>query len=615
VEKAKPLSTLFDNHSQYSLPSYQRGYAWEKSHIDDFLSDLEHVHETSSISEHFFGFTLLAPPNSISDKTIKIIDGQQRITTSILFLICARNFFYEHKDNFTLAAKYFKKLEKIIYVPPINSDPNLNKPRLTLSKPNKDFFLKMLRQRSATNSSDSIVDRNDSNVRLDYAYRAMCSWFKKQLEPDPADGKSELNIDSVIELISNFVDTLTDKFVIYPYICETESEAYRIFNLVNNRGTKLSQSDLIKSFLFGKLPLSGISPDDLESYDDNWNDMRHHVTSKATSEYDLDRYLYHHLRAFYGSYFISDDASTKRRLNQKYMYDLYTELVDKHKIKPQDIIKNLLEWSHKLNQIRNPNEATFLRKDNVIHYLKKIRNVGAVFVYPVILAGYAKLWKSRNYKEFEQLVMLCFKYHIRMKAIGTSISLGEYQETMYMIMNSVISGDSINQIIQDLIKDREKYPQDDRIKANLLDLRLKNSQLAISLLEEIESVHSKKRSPYNVSVEHVMPKNFESWEKYIISTNDGITTTEQARELHRQHYTLLGNLTLLPADINTSISNSSFEDKKTEYAKHKTFRMTELISHIPVWNALAITTRQNELAEDLVTAIKLENIISNQKQN
>lgn len=613
MEKAKPLSTLFDNHSQYSLPSYQRGYAWEKSHIEDFLSDLEHVN--NRIGEHFFGFTLLAPPTSTSDKTIKIIDGQQRITTSILFLICARNFFYEHKDNFTLAAKYFKKLEKIIYVPPTNSDPNLNKPRLTLSKPNKAFFLKILRQRLTTNPHHSNVTRNDSNVRLDYAYRTMCSWIKKQPCLDNITDKPDLDMDSKIELISNFVDTLTDKFVIYPYICETESEAYRIFNLVNNRGTKLSQSDLIKSFLFGKLPTSGVSPDDLESYDDDWDNMRHYVTSKTTSEYDLDRYLYHHLRAFYGSYFISDDAFTSNRLNQKYMYDLYTDLVDKYKIKPQEIIKNLLEWSHKLNHIRNPNESIFLRKDNVIHYLKKIRSVGAVFVYPVILAGYAKLWLSKDYKEFERLVMLCFKYHIRMKAIGTSISLGEYQETMYMIMNRVISGDAIKEIIQDIIDNREMYPRDDRIKANLLDYRLKNSQLAISLLEEIESVHSTTRSPYNVSIEHVMPKNFESWKEYIIETNDNVTTTDQAKELHKQHYTLLGNLTLLPADINTSISNSSFEIKKIEYAKHKTIRMTELISHIPVWNAEAIIDRQEELVKDLVIAIKLENIINNQKSS
>lgn len=613
MEKAKPLSTLFDNHSQYSLPSYQRGYAWEKSHIEDFLSDLEHVN--NRISEHFFGFTLLAPPTSISDKTIKIIDGQQRITTSILFLICARNFFYEHKDNFTLAAKYFKKLEKIIYVPPINSDPNLNKPRLTLSKPNKAFFLKILRQRLTTNLPHSNVTRNDSNVRLDYAYRTMCSWIKKQPCLDGITDKPDLDMDSKIELISNFVDTLTDKFVIYPYICETESEAYRIFNLVNNRGTKLSQSDLIKSFLFGKLPSSGVSPDDLESYDDDWDNMRHYVTSKTTSEYDLDRYLYHHLRAFYGSYFISDDASTSNRLNQKYMYDLYTDLVDKYKIKPQEIIKSLLEWSHKLNHIRNPNESIFLRKDNVIHYLKKIRSVGAVFVYPVILAGYAKLWLSKEYKEFERLVMLCFKYHIRMKAIGTSISLGEYQETMYMIMNRVNSGDSIKEIIQDIIDNPEMYPLDDRIKANLLDYRLKNSQLAISLLEEIESVYSTTRSPYNVSIEHVMPKNFESWKEYIIKTNDNVTTPDQAKELHKQHYTLLGNLTLLPADINTSISNSSFEVKKIEYAKHKTIRMTELISHIPVWNAEAIIDRQKELVKDLVIAIKLENIINNQKSS
>ena len=132
MDKTERLAVLFDNHSQYALPSYQRGYAWKTTQVDDFLTDLAYINDNNnSIQEHFFGSILLAPPNIASDKTIKIVDGQQRVTTSVLFLICARNFFHTHKDNSARAAKYLERLEKIIYTPPINSDTNLNKPRLT----------------------------------------------------------------------------------------------------------------------------------------------------------------------------------------------------------------------------------------------------------------------------------------------------------------------------------------------------------------------------------------------------------------------------------------------------------------------------------------------------
>lgn len=606
MENTERLEKLFNNHAQYAIPSYQRGYAWEKSHIEEFLDDLEYASDgDNGVHEHFFGSILLALPSSHTDTDIKIIDGQQRITTTLLFLVCARNFFYTQKDNSTKIAEYYERLEKIIYATPANTDPNLNKPRLTLSKPNKNLFLSIVRHRSTI---DPIADiSNNSSVLLANAYKTLYKWINKKAGIDSTDAQPKIDIDASAKIINNFVNTLIGKFVLYPCNCRNESEAYRIFNLVNNRGTKLNDSDLIKSFLFGALSSNNVSDSDLDSYDAIWNEMRQYVTNKQTADYDLDRYLYHHLLAFYSSYFPTSNTSSVR-LKQKRMYHLYEQLVKKHHIAPQDIITSLREWSYTLSQLRVPTEVNFIQKDNVIHYLKKIKGVNAVFVYPVILAGYKQYWKSKNYKDFEALVMLCFKYHIRMKVIGTSISLSDYQDIMHKIMTNVNSNDSIAEIIDNLISDREKYPRDGTIKANLQEFRVKNSQLAIALLEEIESLYRKTRSPYNVSIEHIMPKNPSSWIQYIIDKNDGVSNKSEAIEFHRQHYALLGNLTLLPSNINKLISDKSFDKKKLEYAKHKTFKMTEQLSHIPIWNGDAISTRQDILAKDLVSAIDLKKI-------
>ena len=614
VENTKQLKTLFNNHTQYALPSYQRGYAWETNNIEEFLDDLEYVGDVDNgIHEHFFGSILLASPDDSSDDVIRIIDGQQRITTSILFLVCARNFFYVHKDNSVKSAEYYERLEKIIYTAPINSDPNLNKPRLTLSKPNKDFFLSIVRDRSRIDPNSIDARSNDSNVRLTDAYNTIYNWIDKKSGLDSTDTQPKTNIDSSIKIIYNFYNTLINKFVIYPCRCRDESEAYRIFNLVNNRGTKLSDSDLIKSFLFGKLASNGISEADLDTYDASWNDMRKNVTNKQAADYNMDRYLYHHLLVIHSK--LLDSSSTQPvNLKQKHMYDLYEKLITRHSVMPQDVITSLRDWSHTLSRLRNPSEVNFLQKDNVIHYLKKIKSVNAVFVYPTILAGYKHYWKLKNYKDFEALVMLCFRYHIRIKVIGTSISLSDYQDEMTKIMRRVVSNQPVVQSINSLVDDPEKYPSDDIIQANLQNLRVKNSQLAIALLEEIESQHRKTRSPYNVSIEHIMPKKASpAWIQYIIDNNDTIKTQSEAQEFHRQHYTLLGNLTLLPSDINISISDKSFHDKKIEYAKHETFKMTEMLSHVPIWNAEAIIARQSTLAKELVSAINLRKIIRDLK--
>lgn len=614
MENTKQLKTLFNNHVQYALPSYQRGYAWEKDNIEEFLDDLEYVSDNDNgVHEHFFGSILLASPENPTDAETKIIDGQQRITTSLLFLVCARNFFYAQKDNSLKADEYYEKLEKIIYAPPINPDPNLNKPRLTLSKPNKNFFLSIVRHRSRVDPAD-IIDSssNDSNVRLSDAYNAIYDWIDKKSNTNSTNTQSKLDIDLSIKTIYNFFNTLINKFVIYPCRCRDESEAYRIFNLVNNRGTKLSDSDLIKSYLFGKLASNNdISEADLDSYDSSWNEMRQYVTSKQAANYDIDRYLYHYLLAFHSpSLDPSPDSSVN--LKQKHMYDLYEKLIKKHHTTPQNMITHLREWSYTLNQLRNPTEVNFLQKDNVIHYLKKIKSINAVFVYPAILAGYKHYWKSKNYKDFEALIMLCFKYHVRIKVIGTSISLGDYQNEMNKIMRRVISNTSVAQIIKGLIEDPQRYPPDDIIQANLQNLRIKSSKLAIALLEEIESQHRKTRSPYNVSIEHIMPKNLTTdWKKYLVANDDTISNQSEAQAFHRQHHTLLGNLTLLPSNINISISDKSFDKKKTEYAKHETFKMTDLVSRIPVWNSDALMAHQTRLAKELVSAINLKNIISN----
>ncbi len=616
MDHTEALKIMFNNHTYYSIPIYQRGYSWEKKQIKEFLDDLEYANDNEhNIHAHFFGSILLADHGESTNKPVKIIDGQQRMTTSLLFFICARNFFYAHKDNSPRAAEYYERLEQIIYVPPINPDPNLNKPRLTLSKANKDFFHTLLRQRSVVDPL-SLIDRsNDSSVLLATAYERINTWITQKSGIETNDPQNELDIDAMAQIVYSYVNTLLAKFTVSQYHCKDESEAYRIFNLVNNRGTTLDPSDLIKSFLFGKLATSAISDEELDAYDVSWNEMRVNITNKHSSDYDLDRFLYHYLLTFYSSK-LADDSTDHYKpvpihLKQKHMYDPFVTLVNKHSIHPSEIIKGLYDWSHRLNQIRNPTVVNFHKNDNTIHYLKKIKSTNEVFVYPAILAGYNKYYrgKTKFYKSFEALVMLCFKYHVRIKVIGTSTSLPNYEDTMYGIMNSINSDVPIKDIINNLVNDHEKYPKNDQVKANLMAYRVKKPPLAIALLEEIESLGASTRSQYDVSLEHIMPKKFAPWEQYIIDNNPNVDSN-QAKDIHRQYLTLLGNLTLLPSKINTSISNKPFEVKKVEYAKHKTLKMTEALSHIPIWNIQSITTRQEKLADDLIRAIDLKRIIT-----
>ena len=64
----------------YIIPSYQRGYAWEKKQIEDFWNDLEN---TSAKKKHFFGTFFLEQKG---ENLYDVVDGQQRLTTLAIFL-------------------------------------------------------------------------------------------------------------------------------------------------------------------------------------------------------------------------------------------------------------------------------------------------------------------------------------------------------------------------------------------------------------------------------------------------------------------------------------------------------------------------------------------------
>lgn len=93
------ISKLF-NEKLFRIPDYQRGYAWNNSHLEDFWSDLNQIGQNSN---HYTGVLTLEPvPPAIlakwdDDRWIMeskgfspfyVVDGQQRLTTIIILIQC-----------------------------------------------------------------------------------------------------------------------------------------------------------------------------------------------------------------------------------------------------------------------------------------------------------------------------------------------------------------------------------------------------------------------------------------------------------------------------------------------------------------------------------------------
>lgn len=75
---------LFDGTKIFTIPKYQRAYAWDKQQLRDFLDDLENQKADKA---YFFGTILFQnQPDDGYFKMIDIVDGQQRLTTVIIFM-------------------------------------------------------------------------------------------------------------------------------------------------------------------------------------------------------------------------------------------------------------------------------------------------------------------------------------------------------------------------------------------------------------------------------------------------------------------------------------------------------------------------------------------------
>ncbi len=70
----------------FEIPSYQRGYAWQKEQLEDFWNDLEHVSKLGDKFHYMHSLTLRETENELESSAFEIIDGQQRLATSLILL-------------------------------------------------------------------------------------------------------------------------------------------------------------------------------------------------------------------------------------------------------------------------------------------------------------------------------------------------------------------------------------------------------------------------------------------------------------------------------------------------------------------------------------------------
>lgn len=106
---------------RFRIPSYQRGYRWERRHVRQLLDDLlEHTEDNKSGDPYYLQPIVVAPvcQDGSDDRMLydyDLIDGQQRLTTILIVLRALDVFKAEHPDRKQLAGLDFSAGYSITY--------------------------------------------------------------------------------------------------------------------------------------------------------------------------------------------------------------------------------------------------------------------------------------------------------------------------------------------------------------------------------------------------------------------------------------------------------------------------------------------------------------------
>ncbi|MEK7519909.1 MAG: DUF262 domain-containing HNH endonuclease family protein [Patescibacteria group bacterium] len=241
------IGDILNASLQFAVPKYQREYTWGKTEALEFLEDLKSYTE-SETGSLYLG-TLIFDTSEERSKKIKVVDGQQRLTTVLLLLIACRNIAKKSK-----ATRIAQKIqEKITFEDPTTDEESLG-PRLIASESIKDVFEEISKYGWSgvfpTRIGTKQVKRQVNRIKpiYDYFYSEVKSFDRAKL--------------------SRFLKAIYEAYVVRIDIQE-ESEAFSIFERTNARGVDLEASDLLKNYLFahGVEGLEEIWPQIIENSD------------------------------------------------------------------------------------------------------------------------------------------------------------------------------------------------------------------------------------------------------------------------------------------------------------------------------------------------------------
>lgn len=543
-----------ENKVLFKIPVYQRNYDWAESNCIRLLDDIKHILDSGPKAKHFLGTIVFmaSKDNGFSLSEYIIIDGQQRLTTMMLFLkaLCdlaekqAPEIAEEIKEDF-LHNKHCKEEDKI-KLKPIKSD--------------NEQYLALLNNDSSSLDSEGHISQNYNK-----AYERFEGWINS--------GYS----------CSQILEALEKLQIVGIELTKGEDDPQIIFESINSTGLDLTASDLIRNFLL----MDAENQDVL--YENYWLPIEKAL--KRGKDYS-------NLNMFFYNYVVYKAVAP---VNNSRLYENFVKQFKDNNFTAETCLKELKTYAE-IFQAFVYDEGNY--NPNIKYLLRCLRQLKQSTSYPFLMHVFYD-FENKVIDEItlEKILQFILSYLVkRMVCRVPSNSLRGLFIYLYNRIFKVESNkskyyESINKFLS-ILQTKDAIPSDTDFKKELETSNFyNNSVLCRFVLMDLENGNGKEVLKVdNLTIEHIMPQTLNSDWRYI------------SDEDHEQWCHTLGNLSV--TGYNSELSNKSFAEKKEIIKQNsKAIILNQDVWNQETWTIDNIKSRAERLSEMMLAKYKIEKIL------
>ena len=547
-DSTKILDLLSNRNITFFIPPYQRNYEWTDEQCEVFLNDVIKTTESNRagiMTSHFFGTvtyfqeqTALTEPN----KAI-LIDGQQRITTTMLFLAAVRDSIDDEQLKATINDDYLKN----------QKSSNGTEYKIKLKQVETDWEV----YKHIILNEDVSADEKKAPVYKNYVY------FLNKLQKLVEQGN---DLSDLVNFGVQCFEIVTLELFPKQNTWENPQE---IFESMNSIGKPLSLADLVRNYL-----LLGLDSKTQEDYYHNyWLKIEKSLSGSVSS------FIRDYMQCVEGAYFKQATES-----NYKELYANFKSCfigIDSEKL-----LKDLATYSEVYAYITQGVTTGVPAIDREISDMK-VFSISTAFCF---IMKILMLWKENKITAGDTVEMLDALriYTIRRRLIAQGMSENKNFPLFINKLDDVVNAKDKRVAMFKLLSSSEnsmRLPNDLEMARELEVMNFYNSRNCKFLLASVEESITKSRpdlTDKHLQVEHIMPQTLsDEWKASLGLEYDRI---------HTEYVNTIGNLTLIRH--NQELSNNSFDEKKDVYENKAGLQIArEHITNCKVWDEEAIKDR------------------------